>query len=131
MLNVTKYLKSDNLNLYVRVPSALAGGSVKFNLNGQTVNGKRIELGEFQADTIDHIFRLEETLAATNLPAWPDWDENDQLFESVVLRYSQDGLRGNYIAVDMDPVPGENEKGYAWESKIGIIPRGSVFTTLK
>ncbi|MYF97803.1 hypothetical protein F4212_01515 [Candidatus Poribacteria bacterium] len=122
--NVTKYLASDNMNVYVRVPSALEGGSVKFRLNSnQMIDGQRITPAEFQADTIPYTFRLEERLAATNLPAWPDL--GNQLFSGVVLRYSQTGLDGDYIAVDMDPVPGDN--GVVWESEIGILPKGSTY----
>ena len=122
--NVTKYLTSNNLNAYVRVPSALEGGNVTFRLNDRTVKtAKRITPAEFQADTIPYTFRLEETLAATNLPAWPDL--SNQLFSGVVLRYSQTGLDGDYIAVDMDPVRGD--KGVIWESEIGILPKGNTY----
>ena len=122
--NVTKYLASDSMNVYVRVPSPLEGGSVKFRLNSSPISdGQRITPDEFQADTIPYTFRLEERLAATNLPAWPDL--GNQLFSGVVLRYSQTGLDGDYIAVDMDPVPGDN--GVVWESEIGILPKGSTY----
>ena len=122
--NVSKYLASDSMNVYVRVPSTLEGGAVKFRLNSSTMaEGQRITPDEFQADTIPYTFRLDERLAATNLPAWPDL--GNQLFSSVVLRYSQTGLDGDYIAVDMDPVPGN--KGVVWESEIGILPKDSTY----
>ncbi|MDE0635805.1 MAG: Ig-like domain-containing protein [Candidatus Poribacteria bacterium] len=119
--DVKKYLTSDNLNLYVRVPDALEGGNVKFNLNGRTVEAERITPVEFQQDTIPYTFRLDESLAATNLPAWPGSDT--QIFSSVVLRYSQTGLNGDYIAVTMNP------KGNGvWESdEIGILAKGNTF----
>ena len=38
------------------------------------------------SESIRHTFRLEEALAATNLPAWPGVvSEGDSLFESVTL----------------------------------------------
>ncbi len=119
--DVKKYLTSDNLNLYVRVPDVLEGGNVKFNLNGRTVEAERITPVEFQQDTIPYTFRLDESLAATNLPAWPGSDT--QIFSSVVLRYSQTGLNGDYIAVTMNP------KGNGvWESdEIGILAKGNTF----
>ena len=55
---------------------------------------KKITPGEFQADTFTYTFRLEETLAAANLPAWPSLDT--QLFSAVDLRYSQTGEEGTY-----------------------------------
>ena len=118
---VKKYLTSDNLNVYVRVPDVLEGGNVKFNLNGRTVEAERITPVEFQQDTIPYTFRLDESLAATNLPAWPGSDT--QIFSSVVLRYSQTGLNGDYIAVTMNP------KGNGvWESdEIGILAKGNTF----
>ncbi len=119
-----KYLTSDSLNLFVRVPSTLEGGRVEFRIDDYIVGeGKRITTDEFQADTIPYVFSLEESLAATNLPAWPALA--NQIFSGVVLRYSQTGLDGEYIAVDMEPVHGEN--GVVWESKIGILPKGSTY----
>ena len=111
-----KYLTRDSLQVYTRVPSANVGG-VTFNLSGgRTIEGTQVTPGEFQADTIPYTFRLEETLAATNLPAWPSLDTG--LFSNVVLRYSQTSLTGDYIAVDMQPMVGEN--GVVWETEIGI-----------
>ena len=111
-----KYLANDSLHLYTRVPSANVGG-VKYTLSGgRTIAGSQVTSDEFQADTFRYTFRLEETLAATNLPAWPSLDT--QLFSGVVLRYSQTGLTGDYIAVDMQSMVGEN--GVVWETDIGI-----------
>ena len=45
-----------------------------------TVPGTEVTMDEFQADTIPYTFRLEETLAATNLPAWPGLWLHAQLF---------------------------------------------------
>ena len=112
-----KYVTRDNLNVYARVPSANVGG-VMFNLtNGQTVEGTQITSAAFGADTFPYTFRLEETLAATNLPAWPGLSA--QLFSNVVLRYSQTGLNGDYIAVNMQPTTGV-DGGVVWETEIGV-----------
>ena len=122
----TKYLASDNLNVYVRVPSTLEEGRVDFNiLNGSGSVGevKRITPKIFQQDTINYTFRLEETLAATNLPAWPAL--GNQLFSGVVLRYSQEGLDGEYIALDMNPM--HEAEGVVWKGNVGIIPGRSVY----
>ncbi len=111
-----KYLTSDSLQVYTRVPSANVGG-VMFSLSGgRTIAGTQVTSDAFQADTIPYTFRLEETLAATNLPAWPSLDT--QLFSGVVLRYSQTGLTGDYIAVDMQSAVGKG--GVVWETEIGI-----------
>ncbi len=116
------YLTSNNLNVYTRVPSADIGG-VEFALtNGQTVAGTQLTPKIFGADTFYYTFRLEEALAATNLPAWPAL--KSQLFSSVVLRYSQTGLNGDYIAVDMQPT--NTAKGVVWEMEIGVTP-GSTY----
>ena len=126
----TKYLASDNLNVYVRVFSTLMdgteSGSVDFNiLEGMGTVGevKRITPKIFQQDTINYTFNLEETLAATNLPAWPDL--GNQLFSGVVLRYSQEGLDGEYIALDMNPV--HEAEGVVWKGDVGIIPGRNVY----
>ena len=112
-----KYVTRDNLNVYARVPSANVGG-VTFNLtDGRTVEGTQITSAAFGADTFPYTFRLEETLAATNLPAWPGL--STQLFSNVVLRYSQTGLNGDYIAVEMQPATGA-DGGVVWETEIGI-----------
>ncbi len=119
----SKHLTSDSLHLYTRVPSANVGG-VTFNLSGgRTYKGKPVTLGTIGSETISYTFRLEETLAATNLPAWPSLDT--QLFSNVVLRYSQTGLKGDYIAVDMQSAVTKN--GVVWEKEIGIPPGVSVY----
>ena len=120
--NTTKFLASDNLNVYVRVADTLLGGNVEVRINGvEKVDATRITPLVFQQDTIPYTFRLEETLAATNLPALPDADfGGNKIFSGVVLRYSQTGKDGEYISVDMDPVHGE--RGVVWESEIGIPP---------
>ena len=75
----------------MRVPAKVGG--VTFNLTGgRRVEGIEVTPDEFQADTIPYTFRLEEALAATNLPAWPSL--NTQLFSSVTLRYSNTGSIG-------------------------------------
>ena len=79
-----KYLTSDGLHLYTRVPAKVAG--VEFSLTGgEPVPGTEIT----SENSIPYTFRLEETLAATNLPAWPGL--NAQLFSEVRLRYSFEG----------------------------------------
>ena len=111
-----KHLTSDSLHVYTRVPSTNVGG-VMFSLSGgRTIAGTQVTSDAFQADTIPYTFRLEETLAATNLPAWPSLDT--QLFSGVVLRYSQTGLTGDYIAVDMQSAAGKD--GVVWKTEIGI-----------
>ncbi len=120
----SRYLASDNLNVYVRVPNKLAGGSVHFGLNGNKVaDAKRISPTEFQADTVPYTFKLEETLAATNLPAWPG--SGLQIFSEVVLRYSQEGLDGQYISLQLDPY--HEDKGVVWKGDVGVIPGRNVF----
>ena len=122
--NTSKFSTRDNINVYVRVPSTLEDGKVQFRMNGSEAKlGQRIAPDIFQSDTIPYTFRLEETLAATNLPAWPDL--GNQLFSEVVLRYSQEGLDEQYIALDMAPVRGD--KGVVWEGDVGIIPGRNVF----
>ena len=120
----SKYLASDNMNVYVRVPNTLAGGSVHFGLNGnKAADAKRISPTEFQADTVPYTFKLEETLAATNLPAWPG--SGLQIFSEVVLRYSQEGLDGQYISLQLDPY--HEDKGVVWKGDVGVIPGRNVF----
>ncbi|RKU11676.1 hypothetical protein C6501_12410 [Candidatus Poribacteria bacterium] len=115
---VKKYLTSDNLNVYVRVKDVLEGGNVKFNLNGRTVEGKRINPVEYQQETIPYTFRLDESLAATNLPAWPGSDT--EIFSSVVLRYGEDGKFFDSHAMT------RNADG-VWEFELGIKPKGNVY----
>ena len=122
--NTSKFSTRDNLDVYVRVPSTLEGGSVQFRLNGfEKKRGQRIAPEIFQSDTIPYTFQLEETLAATNLPAWPALQ--NQIFSEVVLRYSQEGLDEQYIALQMNPVP--TDKGVVWEGDVGIIPGRNVY----
>ena len=127
--DVKKYLTSDNLNVYVRVPSTLDGGKVEFRINSLKVaDAKRITSAEFQADTIPYTFRLEETLAATNLPAWPDSDNQfTPIFSGVALRYSKTGLDGDYISVPMEIGDVQREKGIVWEFDLGINPGENVY----
>ena len=119
----SKYLTSDSLHVYTRVPSANVGG-VTFTLSGgRTIEGTPVKPGEFQADTVPYTFRLEETLAATNLPAWPSLEI--ELFSGVNLRYSQTGRRGDYLSVPMHSVHGKN--GVVWETEIGIPLGPSIY----
>ena len=127
-----KYLTRDGLHLYVRVPRKLGeGGGVNFHLtdtsgNVQTYAADEVTMDEFQADTIPYTFRLEETLAATHLPVWPDL-ENNQLFSSVTLRWHDEHDAPSYNAVPMAPTSGKNG-GVVWEAEVGIPPdRGPTF----
>ena len=118
----TKHLTRDNLQVYMRVPAKVGG--VTFNLTGgRTVEGTEVTTDEFQADTIPYMFSLDETLAATNLPAWPSLAS--QLFSSVTLRYSDTGPKGKYFAEDMVATPGKN--GVVWEAKVGLPPKGGIY----
>ena len=116
-----KYLTRDNLSLYVRVPSTNVGG-VTFSSSdgtlqkeGRLVNDPTV----FGSEFIRHTFRLEEALAATNLPAWPGVvSEGDSLFERVMIYHSDNGLDGRYTGYDMQPTLGEN--GVVWEAEIDI-----------
>ena len=120
-----KYLTSDSLHVYTRVPSANVGG-VTFNLRSAAgdkppIEGTKVTPGELGTDTIPYTFRLEESLAATNLPAWPSLDA--QLFSGVNLRYSQTGIRGPYLSVPMHSMHGKN--GVVWETEGLGIPTGT------
>ena len=76
----------------MRVPAKVGG--VTFSLSGgETVSGTEITPDELQGDTIPYTFRLDEVLAATNLPAWPSLDT--QLFSRVTLRYSKNRSDAN------------------------------------
>ena len=111
----TKYLTSDSLHVYARYPSADIGG-VRFSLtDGRTVEGQKVTPEVPQADSIPYTFRLEETLAATNLPAWPALGEGAHLFSSVFLRYSDTGLAGPYVPVVMDRITQE-DGSIVWET---------------
>ena len=106
----------------MRVPAKVDG--VTFALTGgQPVQGTEVTSDEFQADTIPYTFSLDETLAATNLPAWPGL--SDPLFSSVTLRYSNTGPKGDYIAVDMQPISGND--GVVWETEIGIPSKSTYY----
>ena len=121
----SKYLTSNSLHVYTRVPTKVAG--VEFSLsNGKTVPGTEVRLDEFQADTILYTFRLEETLAATNLPAWPGLD-NAQLFSDVKIRFSTKGPmpEEGYFSDDMTPKNTDN--GVVWEKQLGIPASGTVY----
>ncbi len=115
-----KYLTSDSLHLYARVPSANIGG-VSFELtNGTMVEGQRIsDPAALGSETVPYTFRLEEALAATNLPAWPALEDNlEQLFSQVILRHSTTGLNGNYIGIDMQPTFGPD--GVVWQTEVDV-----------
>ena len=122
VLNETKYLTSDSLHIYARYPSVDIGG-VRFSLTGgRTVEGQKVTKEVIQADSIPYIFRLEETLAATNLPAWPALGEDTQLFKSVVLRYSQTGLHGHYAAETMQE-RFQKDGSVVWETRdVRVLP---------
>ena len=118
----SKHITRDSLQVYMRVPAEVGG--VTFGLTGgQMVEGTQVTGDEFQGDTISYTFRLDEVLAATNLPAWPSL--GTQLFSSVTLRYSNTGPMGDYIAVDMQPASGKD--GVVWETEIGIPSSGSTY----
>ncbi len=117
-----KYLTRDDLSLYVRVPSTNVEG-VRFELtNGTMVEGQRVnDPAILGSDSIPYTFQLEEALAATNLPGWPALEDNlEQLFERVVLRYS-DTLSDSFpFSAEMQPTFGP--KGVVWEAEIGVTP---------
>ena len=124
-----KYLTRDNLHVYVRVPSVDIDG-VTFELsNGERKEGERaVDPAVFGSETIPYNFRLEEALAATNLPAWPGIvDENTSIFESVTLRYSTEGLNGRYTGYEMHRVLGPN--GIVWETgdSVDITPGNNYY----
>ena len=115
-----KYLTRNSLSLYVRVPStnvaSVTFGSSDGTLQaeGQLVGDPTVIRGEF----INHTFRLEEALAATNLPAWPALeDELEQLFQNVTLYHSYD-LNDHYTGYPMQPEFGPN--GVVWETTIDV-----------
>ena len=115
-----KYLTRNSLSLYVRVPStnvaSVTFGSSDGTLQaeGQLVGDPTVIRGEF----ISHTFRLEETLAATNLPAWPALeDELEQLFQNVTLYHSYN-LNEGYTGYPMQPKFGLN--GVVWETMIDV-----------
>ena len=119
-----KYLTSDSLHLYTRVPAKVAG--VEFALsNGTTKQGTEVTLEEFQADTYQYTFRLEETLAATNLPAWPAL--NTSLFSGVSLRWATELDAPIYESERMVPVT-KADGTTVWEFEADIpADRGSIY----
>ncbi len=116
-----KYLTRDSLNLYVRVPSVNVGG-VTFGSSDGTLQkeGRRVsDPSILGSETIPYTFRLEEALAATNLPAWPALENNiEQLFSDVTLRYSNSGLHGDYSGHPMTADFTEN--GVVWEVDVDV-----------
>ena len=123
-----KYLTRDSLNLYVRVPSVNVGG-VKFSSSDGTLQkeGRRVsDPNILGSETVAYTFRLEEALAATNLPAWPALEDNlEQLFSEVTLRYSSDGLNGRYTGYPMNPTFTEN--GVVWETEVDVTQGNSFY----
>ncbi len=122
--NKTKYLTRDSLHVYARYPSVDIGG-VRFSLTGgRTVEGEKVTTEVLQADSIPYTFRLEETLAATNLPAWPALGEGAQLFSSVVLRYAKtlEELKDSPSAENMTAIRQE-DGSFVWETRdVRITP---------
>ncbi len=117
-----KYLTRNSLNLYVRVPSVNIGG-VKFSSSDGTLqpkDGVRVsDPAILGSETVRYTFRLEEALAATNLPAWPALEDNlEQLFSDVTLRYSNSGLHGEYSGHPMTADFTEN--GVVWEVDVDV-----------
>ena len=90
--SLSKNVTRDNLHLYMRVPAQVGG--VTFNLtgaDGRTAEGTPITEEIFQGNNIPYTFRLDETLAATNLPAWPSLSTS--LFSEVKLHGFQTEIR--------------------------------------
>ena len=89
----SKHVTRDSLHVYMRVPAKVDG--VTFNLSGgRTYEGTEVTTDEFQSDTISYTFQLDETLAATNLPAWPSFRRSIvlQCYTSVLKHRSKRGL---------------------------------------
>ena len=124
-----KYLTRNNLNLYVRVPLPASNiGGVTFQSSDGTLQAKGRLVGDptvLGSELIRHTFRLEEALAATNLPAWPALEDSlEQLFEEVTLVHHY-GLNGDPVEHPMDPIFGPN--GVVWEAEIGVVPGSSYY----
>ena len=117
----TKYLTRDNLNLYVRVPLPAADiGGVTFML--QDGNGNMHEqVIDVSSETVSHTFQLDESLAATNLPAWPT--STTGLFSGVNLLYSYERL-GEYEVKPMT-ASADAAGGVVWETAVEDIPLGN------
>ena len=125
-----KYLTRDNLSLYVRVPLPAANvGGVTFKSSDGTLQAEGRLVGDPEvlgSEFIRHTFRLEEALAAANLPAWPGVvSEGDSLFERVTLYHSDNGRDGRYTGWDMQPELGPN--GIVWEAEIEITQGSSYY----
>ena len=116
-----KYITRDNLNLYVRIPLPAADiRDVTFML--QDGNGNRREqVVNVSSETLSHTFQLDESLAATNLPAWPT--STTGLFSGVNLWYSYDRLEG----YEMEPMTASVDAagGVVWEKAVEDIPLGN------
>ena len=117
----TKYLTRDNLNLYVRVPLPAADiGNVTFML--QDGNGNmREKVVDVSSETVSHTFQLDESLAASNLPAWPT--STTGLFSGVNLWYSNDRLEGYQMVPMM--ASADAAGGVVWETEVPDIPLGN------
>ncbi|MDE0397453.1 MAG: Ig-like domain-containing protein [Candidatus Poribacteria bacterium] len=116
-----KYLTRDNLNLYVRVPlPATDVGGVTFMLqDGDGATGEHT--ADVSSGTISHTFQLDESLAATNLPAWPT--STTGLFSGVNLWYSHDRLEGYQMVPMM--ASADAAGGVVWETVVEGIPLGN------
>ncbi|MYK22285.1 hypothetical protein F4054_08495, partial [Candidatus Poribacteria bacterium] len=117
----TKYLTRDNLNLYVRVPlPATDVGDVTFMLQDGN-GGMHEQVVNVSSETVSHTFQLDESLAATNLPAWPT--STTGLFSGVNLWYSYDQLEG-YEMVSME-ADVDAAGGVVWKAPVEDIPLGN------
>ena len=77
--------------------------------------------GEF----VNQTFRLEESWAATNLPAWPALEDAlEQLFANVTLYHSYK-LYDGYTGYPMQPT--FTESGVVWETAIDVTPGNSYY----
>ena len=120
-----KYLTSDSLHVYMRVPVPADDVSVEFGLtDGRTIPGTSVTAEA--PGNIPYTFRLEETLAAAHLPAWPGLT-SQQLFSEVKLHYSDEGPmpQKGYFSVDM--MPEDTGNGYVWKAPVGIPHSGSIY----
>ena len=119
----SKHLTSDSMHVYTRVPSENVGG-VTFSLTGgRIVEGMQVP----SEGTIPYTFRLEETLAAVNLPAWPSID--GPLFSNVILHHST-SRNGDYTPVGMmQSTDGNN--GVVWEAEVDIPVGASTYYYFK
>ena len=117
----TKYLTRDNLNLYVRVPlPATDVGGVTFMLQDGGGNMSPPVPG-VSSETVSHTFQLDESLAATNLPAWPT--STTGLFSGVNLWYSYDQLEGYQMVPMM--ASADAAGSVVWETAVEDIPLGN------